>query len=126
MSRRKLMQEASMKAPQRTRLQPSRTGHRSKPVARWADETERRLLFIENECFRVGIWPEMGGAITHYVDRATEIDVIWRNPYAWPPRLQVLGLPMARGSDLYDLMDGSWYVSLPSGSHPTDYFGAPM
>jgi hypothetical protein len=33
---------------------------------------------------------------------------------------------VAAGSDLFDVMDGSWYVSLPAGFFPTDYFGAPI
>jgi hypothetical protein len=33
---------------------------------------------------------------------------------------------MRGGSDLYDVMDGSWYVSLPTGFSPCDYFGAPI
>lgn len=106
--------------------QPARTGQVIKPVARWRVNAGRRLLFIEHPEFTVGVWPEFGGAITHYVHRPTGIDAIWRNPYAWPPRLHVLDQPMAGGSDLYDVMDGCWYVSLPSGSQPTSYFGAPM
>jgi hypothetical protein len=38
----------------------------------------------------------------------------------------VVDQPLARGSDLYDVMDGSWYVSLPTGFFATDYFGAPI
>ncbi len=81
---------------------------------------------IENGLYRVELWPEMGGAITSYVDKATGIDIIWRNPYGQPPRSRVLDQPIAAGSDLFDLMDGSWYVSLPNGFFAGDYFGAPL
>jgi hypothetical protein len=83
-------------------------------------------LVLQNAFFRVALWPAMGGAITSYVDRASGIDIIWRNPYGQPARSRVLDQPVAAGSDLYDVMDGSWYVSLPTGFFPTDYFGAPI
>ncbi len=51
---------------------------------------------------------------------------MWRNPYGQPPRLRLLDQPVASGSDLYDVMDGSWYVSLPNGFFPGSYFGAPL
>jgi hypothetical protein len=86
----------------------------------------RRLLLIENAHCRVVLWPEMGGAIVSYVDRASGIDIIWRNPQVTPPRTTVLDQPMQGGSDLYDVMDGSWYVSLPNGFFAGDYFGAPL
>ena len=70
--------------------------------------------------------PEQGGAITSYVDRATGIDIMWRNPYGQPPRTRVLDQPMGAGSDLFDVMDGSWYVSIPNGFFACDYFGAPL
>ncbi len=84
------------------------------------------LLVLQNAFCRVALWPEMGGAITSYVDRDTGVDIIWRNPYGQPARTRVVDQPMARGSDLYDVMDGSWYVSLPAGFFPGDYFGAPI
>jgi hypothetical protein len=68
----------------------------------------------------------MGGAIVAIVDRATGIDIMWRNPYGQPARSRVLDQPMRGGSDLYDVMDGSWYVSLPQGFFAGDYFGAPI
>lgn len=102
------------------------TGQPTKPVARWTTEGGRRLLVLQNAFFRVALWPAMGGAITSYVDRASGIDIIWRNPYGQPARSRVLDQPVAAGSDLYDVMDGSWYVSLPTGFFPTDYFGAPI
>jgi hypothetical protein len=96
------------------------------PRARWVKQDGRRLLLIENAHCRVVLWPEMGGAIVSYVDRASGIDIIWRNPQVTPPRTTVLDQPMQGGSDLYDVMDGSWYVSLPNGFFAGDYFGAPL
>jgi hypothetical protein len=81
---------------------------------------------IENARFRVEICPEAGGALTSYVHKPTGIDAIWHNPLGQPPRTRVAGQPMAAGSDLFDVMDGSWYVSLPNGFFPADYFGAPL
>ena len=96
------------------------------PVARWINREGRRLLVLGNGLFSVTLWPEKGGAITAYVHRPTGIDVIWRNPYGQPPRLHALDQPMAHGSDIFDVMDGSWYVSLPNGFFAGDYFGAPL
>jgi hypothetical protein len=101
-------------------------GKPTKPVARWITDGSRRLLVLQNAFYSVTLWPEMGGAIAAYVDRASGIDIIWRNPYVQPPRSRVLDQPMAGGSDLYDVMDGSWYVSLPTGYFATSYFGAPI
>lgn len=81
---------------------------------------------LENAAVQVEIWPAKGGAITRYVDRASELDVIWRNPYGHPSRLHPLDQPVAGGSDLYDVMDGSWYVSLPNGFYAGSYLGAPL
>lgn len=108
------------------RRQPRRTGQSAKPVARWVDEGGRRLLVLQNAFYRVALWPGMGGAIASYVDRASGVDIIWRNPYGQPPRRRVLDQPVRGGSDLYDVMDGSWYVSLPAGFFAGDYFGAPL
>jgi hypothetical protein len=51
---------------------------------------------------------------------------MWRNAYGQPPRRHVIDQPVGGGSDLFDVMDGSWYVSLPNGFFPGDYFGAPL
>ncbi|MBL9215688.1 MAG: hypothetical protein JNG83_09455 [Opitutaceae bacterium] len=103
-----------------------RTRRADRPAARWVTEEGRRLLVMENRRTRVVLWPEMGGAITSYVDRETGLDIIWRNPWVQPARPRVLDQPMTGGSDLFDVMDGSWYVSLPTGFFPTSYFGAPI
>lgn len=89
-------------------------------------ESGRRLLVLQNTYCRVAVWPELGGAIVSHVDLRSGLDIIWRNPYGRPPRRTVLDQPMAGGSDLYDVMDGSWYVSLPNGFFAGDYFGAPL
>lgn len=102
------------------------TGQLGRPVARWRKTPERRLLVLENSLFRVEVCPEQGGAITSYVHKAADLDVIWRNPYGQPPRRRLLDQPIAAGSDLFDVMDGSWYVSLPNGFFAGDYFGAPL
>lgn len=106
--------------------QPRATGQPGQPVARWVTEGARTLLVLENAYYRVAVWPEMGGAIVSYVDVASGVDIIWRNPYGQPARTRVLDQPMRGGSDLYDVMDGSWYVSLPNGFFAGDYFGAPL
>jgi len=106
--------------------QPRATGKRSKPVARWTGRGVQRRLVLQNAFCEIELWPERGGAIGRYVDRASGIDIIWRNPYGQPPLLRVLDQPMVGGSDLYDVMDGSWYVSLPNGFFAGDYFGAPL
>lgn len=102
-------------------------GRRSKrPVVRWLREGGRRLLVLENSLCRVTLWPEKGGAIISYVDSGSGLDIIWRNPFGQPPRAHVLDQPMRGSSELYDVMDGSWYVSLPNGFYAGDYFGAPI
>ncbi len=110
----------------RARAQPRATGQPKLPVARWTTEGARRLLVLENAFCRVAMWPELGGAIASYVDLASGVDIIWRNPHGQPARTRVLDQPMGGGSDLYDVMDGSWYVSLPNGFFAGDYFGAPL
>ena len=112
--------------PKAARAQTRSTGQLSKPVARWRTDADRRLLTLENGQYRLEIWPEMGGAITSHVHKASGLDIMWRNPYGQPPRSRVLDQPIAAGSDLFDVMDGSWYVSLPNGFFAGDYFGAPL
>ena len=107
-------------------MQTRNTGKQSRPVARWRQAEGRRLLVLENALCRVEVCPEQGGAIISYVDLATNIDIMWRNPYGQPPRLRLLDQPIGSGSDLFDVMDGSWYVSIPNGFFACDYFGAPL
>jgi hypothetical protein len=102
------------------------TARTAKPVARWLERDGHRRLQISNSFFQVELWPDLGGAISAYVDLSTGFDIIWKNPYGQPPRVRPLEQPMSGGSDLYDVMDGSWYVSLPNGFFAGDYFGAPL
>lgn len=95
-------------------------------MIRRVTDAGRACLALENRLCRIVICPEQGGAIVSYVHRPSGIDVLWRNPYGQPPRNRVLDQPMAGCSDLFDVMDGSWYVSLPTGFFPSDYFGAPI
>lgn len=115
-----------VKAANASRAQRRSTGNTDKPVATWRGRGEARRLLLRNAHCEIALWPEFGGAITSYRHRATGIDVIWRNPYVQPPRRAVVAQPMGGGSDLYDVMDGSWYVSVPNGFFPTNYFGAPL
>ena len=99
---------------------------KGKPFIGWRAEGEQRRLVLENDRFRVEVWPEFGGAIMSYVHKPDALDVIWHNPAVQPPRREPLSQPQGAGTDLYDVMDGSWYVSLPNGFFPGDYFGAPL
>ena len=98
----------------------------ARPVASWRTDRGRRLLTIENAHFLVELWPGKGGAVTRYVHRPTGLDALWHNAQGQPPRLHGLDQPAGPGTDLFDTMDGSWYVSLPNGFFPADYFGAPL
>jgi len=115
---------------QRARVQgkpvAAATRRRSRPLLRWRSEGGRRLLVLENASFRVEIWPELGGAIMSYVRKPENLEILWKNPQVQPPRREVLSQPIAGGSDLFDVMDGSWYVSLPNGFFSGEYFGAPV
>jgi len=84
------------------------------------------LVILENRRIRVTIWPEHGAAILGFEDIGRKLDVMWKNAMVQPPRLHPLGQPMERNSDLYDVLDGSWFLSLPTGWFPADYFGAPV
>lgn len=110
----------------RSTAQRRAAGQMKRPVVRWRTDDGRKLLVLENAFCRVTVWPEMGGAISGYVDLESGIDIIWRNPYGQPPRVRLVDQPVGNGSDLYDVMDGSWYVSLPNGFFSGDYFGAPL
>lgn len=81
---------------------------------------------IENSIYRLELFPGQGGAITSYMLKAPNLEIIWQNPYGQPPRTRLLDQPISAGSDLFDVMDGSWYVSVPNGFFAGDYFGAPV
>ncbi len=112
-----------MSPPSRPSRRPASAG---RPRARWRTVAGQRRLILENDLFQVTWWPEQGGAISSYVHKPTGLDVIWRNAQVQPARREVLDQPMAGGSDLFDVMDGCWYVSLPNGFFSGDYFGAPV
>ncbi|MSO21717.1 MAG: hypothetical protein EXQ58_00380 [Acidobacteria bacterium] len=84
------------------------------------------LLILENGRIRVTIWPENGAAVLGFEDVERRLDVMWKNPLVQPPRRTLLTQPIERNSDLFDVLDGSWFLSLPTGFFPTDYFGAPI
>ncbi len=84
------------------------------------------LLIIENRRIRVTIWPEHGSASLGFEDIGRKLDVMWKNPMVQPPRRTLLAQPIERNSDIYDVLDGSWFLSLPTGWFPTDSFGAPI
>ncbi len=83
-----------------------------------------KLITIENERIRVVIWPEHGADILEFRHKATDIDVLWKNRYNYPPKSRALDLPHGGRSEFYDVFHGGWFVSLPSGFFPGDYFGA--
>lgn len=84
------------------------------------------LLILENGRIRITTWPENGAAVLGFEDLGLQLDVMWKNPLLQPPRRTLLAQPVERNSDLFDVLDGSWFTSLPTGFFPTDYFGAPI
>ena len=90
---------------------------------RWADLD---LLAVENERVRLVIWPGHGADLLEFRHKASDLDVLWKNPYVWPPRQRALDQPHGMRSEFYDVFHGGWFVSLPNGFFPTDYFGAPL
>ena len=95
------------------------------PRVRWEEREGAKLLIFENGRIRVTVWPENGAAVLGFEDMERALDVIWKNPLL-RPRRTLLTQPVARNSDLYDVLDGSWFVSLPTGFFPAEYFGAPI
>ena len=84
------------------------------------------LLAIENELVRIVIWPHHGADLLEFRDKASDIDVLWKNPQCWPPRPCALDQPHRGRSEFYDIFHGGWFVSLPNGFFPADYYGAPL
>ena len=84
------------------------------------------LLAIENERVRIVIWPQHGADLLEFRDKASDIDVLWKNPQCWPPRPCALDQPHRGRSEFYDIFHGGWFVSLPNGFFPADYYGAPI
>lgn len=81
---------------------------------------------MENECVRLVFWPGHGGDLIEFRHKATDIDVLWKNPQVWPPRPAALSQPHAGRSEFYDGFHGGWFTSLPNGFFPADYYGAPL
>jgi hypothetical protein len=96
------------------------------PTAAWRELPGRRLLALSNGRYTVELWPAKGGALVSYRDEDSGIDALWKNAMGGAPRLEPTGQPQGPGTDLFDVMDGSWYVSLPNGFFPADYLGAPL
>jgi len=84
------------------------------------------LLAIENERVRIVIWPQHGADLLEFRNKASDIDVLWKNPQCWPPRPCALDQPHRGRSEFYDIFHGGWFVSLPNGFFPADYYGAPI
>lgn len=86
----------------------------------------RNLLVLENDWIRVETWPEIGAAVVGFIDKQSGLDVMFKNPNVVRPQAQLMTQPVKTNSDLYDVLDGSWFVSAPTGFFPVDYFGAPI
>jgi hypothetical protein len=97
----------------------------SRPRLRRESRDGADLLILENGRIRVTAWPENGAAVLGFEDLGRGLDALWRNPLL-PHRRTLLAQPIAGFSDLYDVLDGSWFISLPTGFFPTEYFGAPI
>ena len=96
------------------------------PRAQWIEWSGLRLLVAENERIRLVLWPDHGGDLIEFRHKASDLDVLWKNPMVWPPRPRALDQPQAARSELYDVLHGGWFVSLPNGFFPADYYGAPL
>ncbi|MDB6128331.1 MAG: hypothetical protein JWM35_2227 [Verrucomicrobia bacterium] len=96
------------------------------PRASWVTWEGLRLLVVENECVRLAIWPAHGADLVEFRDKASDLDVLWKNPQSWPPRPRALDQPAGGRSEFYDVFHGGWFVSLPNGFFPADYYGAPL
>ena len=96
------------------------------PRAAWIDWAGLRLLVVENECVRVALWPGHGADVVELRHKGSDLDVLWKNPQVWPPRARALDQPHGGRSEFYDGFHGGWFVSLPNGFFPADYYGAPL
>ena len=105
----------------------SEPAHRSHgPRAAWTHWAGLRLLVIENECIRLAVWPEHGADLIELRHKASDLDILWKNPLVWPPRLRALDQPHGTRSEFYDVFHGGWFVSLPNGFFPANYQGASL
>jgi hypothetical protein len=96
------------------------------PRAAWTERSGLRLLIVENERVRLGFWPEHGADLLEFRHKAGDLDVLWKNPQVSPPRARALDQPHGGRSEFYDVFHGGWFVSLPNGFFPADYYGAPL
>lgn len=96
------------------------------PRASWIQWEGLRLLVIENESLRLTVWPEHGADLIELRHKASDLDVLWKNPRVWPPRLRALDQPHGTRSEFYDVFHGGWFVSLPNGFFPANYQGASL
>lgn len=71
-------------------------------------------------------WPAFGNNLIEFRDLTSDCDVIWKNPRNYPPRAAAHLQPHANRSEFYDSFCGGWFLSLPGGFFPGDYFGAPL
>ena len=84
------------------------------------------LLVVENERVRLAFWPAHGADLLEFRHKASDLDVLWKNPQVWPPAARALDQPHQGRSEFYDVFHGGWFMSLPNGFFPTDYYGAPL
>jgi hypothetical protein len=84
------------------------------------------LLVVENERIRLTLWPDHGADLIEFRHKASDLDVLWKNPQVWPPPAGNGSQPHAGRSEFYDGFHGGWFVSLPNGFFPADYYGAPL
>jgi galactose mutarotase-like enzyme len=66
------------------------------------------LIRLENEHLQADVLPGMGGKILHLVDKATDRNVLWRNP-----RVRVRPGPLQ--ADVDDWFAGGWDDAFPTG-----------
>ena len=96
------------------------------PRATWFHWRGLELLAVENERVRLVIWPGHGADLIEFRHKASDLDALWKNPQVWPPRTGALDQPHGARSEFYDVFHGGWFVSLPNGFFPSDYYGAPL
>ena len=96
------------------------------PRASWFRWADLDLLAVENERVRLVIWPHRGADLLEFRHKASDLDVLWKNKYNWPPRPSALDQPHGTRSEFYDVFHGGWFVSLPNGFFPATYYGASL
>ena len=79
------------------------------------------LLTLENEHICLVVCPALGSQILEFRHKATDLDVLWKNPRLWPPRGPHYSQPASPRGELYDHLHGGWFVSLPNGFFPENW-----